>query len=186
MPPTSEVAKKLAENAEGEIKNPLVGVPHDELLQRVSSFQQEKGLPEDILPLLQKGALVAQNPAGFEELKELDEADKTALRNEVTHRWRHPKALYFTIVLNSIAAAIQGWDQVSVHDGDHWIRCANIHHRLAPMELTWAFPRPWASPISAPNAAPIRLKAHAPETPGSLVLSMLCPILQFVFCKSTT
>jgi len=33
------------------------------------------------------------------------------LREEVTHRWKHPKTLYFTIILNSIAAAIQGWDQ---------------------------------------------------------------------------
>lgn len=115
-PPKSEAAQKLAaltENAEGEIKNPLVGIPQDELLARVRTFQQEKGLPESILPLLEKGALVAQNPAGFEELAELDEQDKSTLRNEVTHRWHHPKALYFTIVLNSIAAAIQGWDQVS-------------------------------------------------------------------------
>ncbi|OAQ96447.1 hypothetical protein LLEC1_00988 [Akanthomyces lecanii] len=112
--PTSEAARKLAalaESATVEIKNPLVGLPRDELLSRVTAFQREKGLPEDILPLLEKGALVAQNPAGFEELAELDESDKTALRNEVTHRWRHPKALYFTIILNSIAAAIQGWDQ---------------------------------------------------------------------------
>ena len=29
----------------------------------------------------------------------------------MTHRWRHPRILYFTIILNSIAAAIQGWDQ---------------------------------------------------------------------------
>lgn len=79
----------------------------------METFQRDKGLPEDILPLLRKGALVAQNPAGFEEIEDLDESDKAALRHEVTHRWQHPKALYFTIVLNSIAAAIQGWDQVS-------------------------------------------------------------------------
>ncbi|KAJ6789163.1 hypothetical protein PWT90_03287 [Aphanocladium album] len=111
---TSEAVKKLAaltESTEGEIKNPLVGIPHDDLLQRAADFQQERGLPADILPLLKKGALVAQNPAGFEEIEELDENDKSALRQEVTHRWQHPKALYFTIVLNSIAAAIQGWDQ---------------------------------------------------------------------------
>ncbi|KAM3481803.1 hypothetical protein MY8738_004299 [Beauveria namnaoensis] len=112
--PTSEAAKKLAaiaETAEAEIKNPLVGIPREDLFARVTAFQQEKGLPEDILPLLQKGALVAQNPAGFEELGDLDEDDKEALRREVTHRWSHPWPLYFTIGLNSIAAAIQGWDQ---------------------------------------------------------------------------
>lgn len=111
-PLTSEAAKKLAAlTVEAEIQNPLVGVPRDELLARVTAFQQGKGLPEDILPLLKKGALVAQNPAGFEELEDLDEDDKGALRSEVTHRWNHPWALYYTIILNSIAAAIQGWDQ---------------------------------------------------------------------------
>lgn len=63
---------------------------------------------------------MAQAPGNFETEDELDEVDREALRFEVTHRWRHPKPLYFTIILNSIAAAIQGWDQVStfsVSDG---------------------------------------------------------------------
>ncbi len=62
--------------------------------------------------MLKKGALVAQNPAGFESLTDIDEAEKQALRDETLHRWRHPWPLYYTIILNSIAAAIQGWDQV--------------------------------------------------------------------------
>ena len=106
------VAEELAENLEGEIRNPLHSLTREELLANVTRFQTEKGLPEDILPILKKGALVAQNPAAFETMPELDEAEKLALRQEVTHRWKHPWALYFTIVLNSIAAAIQGWDQV--------------------------------------------------------------------------
>ena len=35
----------------------------------------------DILPLVLKGALVAQNPGGFETIPELDESDRTHLRN---------------------------------------------------------------------------------------------------------
>ncbi|CAK7213648.1 hypothetical protein SEUCBS140593_001915 [Sporothrix eucalyptigena] len=108
-----DIARQLAENAEGEIRNPLKGIPREQLLDDVARFRVEKGLPEDILPYLQKGALVAQNPAGFERLEELDAADKEAIRNEVLHRWRHPWALYYTIFLNSIAAAIQGWDQTA-------------------------------------------------------------------------
>lgn len=65
----------------------------------------------DALPHLQKGALVAQNPGGFETLEELNGEDREVLRNETLHKWRHPKQLYYTIVLNSISAAIQGWDQ---------------------------------------------------------------------------
>ncbi|KAK2059994.1 hypothetical protein LY76DRAFT_591807 [Colletotrichum caudatum] len=102
---------ELTQNMEGEIKNPLRGIPKAELLDQVADYQRSHGLPDDILPLLKKGALVAQNPALFEELDELDEAEKQALREEVTHRWKHPWPLYYTIILNSIAAAIQGWDQ---------------------------------------------------------------------------
>lgn len=104
----------LTRNLEGEIRNPLRGIPKAQLLENVTTFHREKGLPEELLPLLRKGALVAQSPAEFEDLEELDDAEKTVLREEVTHRWKHPWALYYTIIMNSIAAAIQGWDQVSV------------------------------------------------------------------------
>ena len=97
----------------GEVHNALMEMSHQELMDTVVKFQQEKGLPDDMLPILEKGALVAQNPAGFDELGELDESEKTALREEVSHRWKHPWALYYTVILNSISAAIQGWDQVS-------------------------------------------------------------------------
>ncbi|KZL82664.1 sugar transporter [Colletotrichum incanum] len=102
---------ELTQNLEGEIKNPLKGIPKEELLEQVTVYQRSHGLPDDVLPLLKKGALVAQNPALFESIDELDEAEKQALREEVTHRWKHPWPLYYTIILNSIAAAIQGWDQ---------------------------------------------------------------------------
>ncbi|KAI8296075.1 Polyol transporter 5 [Colletotrichum sp. SAR 10_98] len=102
---------ELTQNLEGEIRNPLKGIPKAQLMEQVAVYQKTQGLPDDILPLLQKGALVAQNPALFETLDELDESEKIALREEVTHRWKHPWALYYTIILNSIAAAIQGWDQ---------------------------------------------------------------------------
>lgn len=79
-------------------------------MRDVENYAQEYNLT-DILPLLKKGALVAQSPRDFENIPELDENDKQALRDEITYRWRHPWALYYTIILNSIAAAIQGWDQ---------------------------------------------------------------------------
>jgi MFS family permease len=105
------IAENLKKNLEGEIRNPLVGIPREQLLDDVSNWQKAKGLPDDILPLLRKGALVAQNPALFESLEDIDEGEKQALREEVTNRWKHPWPLYYTIILNSIAAAIQGWDQ---------------------------------------------------------------------------
>lgn len=79
-------------------------------MQDVEDFAREKNLT-DILPLLRKGALVAQSPDAIDEIPELDEHERQNLHEEITHRWKHPKILFFTIILNSIAAAIQGWDQ---------------------------------------------------------------------------
>lgn len=105
------IAHDLAANLQGEIRNPLHDLSRSQLLKNVAEFHRSKGLPEDSLPYFRKGAIVAQNPAGMESEEGLDDEDRTALREEVTRRWRQPKALYLTIILNSVAAAIQGWDQ---------------------------------------------------------------------------
>lgn len=107
------------------IKNPLIGIPKDQLLRDVEQYAQEHDL-NDIIPLLRKGALVAQSPGDIESISELDEEDRRVLREEVTHRWKHPWALYYTIILNSIAAAIQGWDQTGRGGVIHGYQ----HHRL--------------------------------------------------------
>ncbi|KAJ4228269.1 hypothetical protein NW757_014147 [Fusarium falciforme] len=100
----------MTQNATGEIKNPLAGVPKAELLRDVETYAQEHALTEE-LPYLRKGALVAQNPGDLESIEDLNEEDRQTLRDEQERRWKHPKSLYFTILLNSISAAIQGWDQ---------------------------------------------------------------------------
>lgn len=91
------------------IRNPLQGIPKEALLEDVELFANENGL-QDILPLLRKGALVAQSPRNVDAI-DLTELEREELHLEATKRWRHPRILYFTIILNSIAAAIQGWDQ---------------------------------------------------------------------------
>ncbi|KAK1221071.1 hypothetical protein PQX77_016118 [Marasmius sp. AFHP31] len=100
----------FANNVNAKIQNPLHGIPKAKLMTQVEEFTRERGF-DDLLPVFQKGALVAQNPGKFEEIAELDEADKDVLRREVTHKWSQPRQLYFTIFLCSIAAAVQGWDQ---------------------------------------------------------------------------
>jgi MFS family permease len=42
---------------------------------------------------------------------DLEEDEKDALRTEVSRKWKHPAKLYITIVICSIGAAVQGWDQ---------------------------------------------------------------------------
>lgn len=75
----------------------------------VEHFATEHGLQEHTA-LLKKGALVAQDPANYENL-DLSEDEKNALRIEVTRKWKHPTTLYVTIIVCSIGAAVQGWDQ---------------------------------------------------------------------------
>ncbi|KAJ7321019.1 hypothetical protein DFH08DRAFT_1085989 [Mycena albidolilacea] len=100
----------LVNNVNARIQNPLHGIPKARLLSQVEEFVGEKGF-NDRLELFQKGALLAQNPKTFESIPELDEEDKAAIRREITHKWSQPRDLYLTVILCSIAAAVQGWDQ---------------------------------------------------------------------------
>lgn len=109
----SEAIPDLNENLEARIKNPLAGIPKRELFAQVEEFAHEKGLVEHI-PILRKGALVAQDPDRYDEIsgaEKLTDEECEALKNEVEHRWRVPRLLYLTIITCSIGAAVQGWDQ---------------------------------------------------------------------------
>ncbi|KAL8819677.1 MAG: hypothetical protein Q9223_001948 [Gallowayella weberi] len=105
-----QASVSLNRNVTARIQNPLAGIPRATLLKNVEDFAAEAGLSEQTA-LLQKGALVAQDPPAFEQVELLEELEKDALRNEVLHKWRQPRALYFTVILCSIGAAVQGWDQ---------------------------------------------------------------------------
>ncbi|CAG7994753.1 unnamed protein product [Penicillium salamii] len=100
----------LHNNVSAKIKNPLAGLTKNQIIRDVEEFAQEYNVI-DILPELKKGALVARDPAEFETVTDLTDPELTALRDEVLHKWRQPKQLYFTIILCSIGAAVQGWDQ---------------------------------------------------------------------------
>nr|XP_036585995.1 hexose transporter [Colletotrichum truncatum]KAF6796186.1 hexose transporter [Colletotrichum truncatum] len=109
----SQATVDLNDNTEAKIKNPLLGLARGELLRDVEHFAHDKGLDE-YLPILKKGALVAQDPTGFEDIdgpEALDTDELQALRDEILHKWRIPKILYLTIITCSIGAAVQGWDQ---------------------------------------------------------------------------
>ncbi|KAF8344415.1 sugar transporter [Amanita rubescens] len=124
----------LANNVQAKIQNPLYGIPRDELLRQVEQFAHEKDM-EDILPDLRKGALLAQNPKDFENIPELDETDREIIRRETTHKWRQPRDLYMTVIICSLAAAVQGWDQTGSNG-------ANL-----------SFPQQFGIPDSGPEAA---------------------------------
>jgi hypothetical protein len=75
-------------------------------MRDVEEFAREKDL-EDILDHLKKGALVAQNPAGFDGIEMLVEEDRQHLQFEKAYKWKHPLQLYITIIVCSIGAAVQ-------------------------------------------------------------------------------
>ena len=60
----------------------------------------------DALPSLRKGALIAQDPGAHEDV-ELDDEERDAIRTEVLQKWKQPMALYMTIFICSIGAAVQ-------------------------------------------------------------------------------
>ncbi|KAJ5628667.1 hypothetical protein N7490_010895 [Penicillium lividum] len=100
----------MTQNVTAEIRNPLEGIPHEQLMSNVEAYAIEHGL-QNILPILRKGALAGQDPVAARSSAALSGQDLAVLHVEATRRWHQPWALYYTIILNSIAAAIQGWDQ---------------------------------------------------------------------------
>ncbi|KAJ5986460.1 Major facilitator superfamily domain general substrate transporter [Penicillium sp. IBT 35674x] len=103
-------AEGMTHNVTAEIPNPFEGIPHDQLMSNVQEYAELHGL-QDILPTLRKGALAGQDPIAARTSPLLNGQEHEILHVEANHRWRQPWALYYTIILNSIAAAIQGWDQ---------------------------------------------------------------------------
>ena len=92
------------------VSNPLADISYTDLMHDVEAFCNERGLNERV-DLIKRGALVAQNPTGYDHVESLSMEEREALRFAAAHRWRHPMALYFTIIVCSIGAAVQGWDQ---------------------------------------------------------------------------
>ena len=90
-----------------QLENPLTFIPREQLLADAEEFAATHGLAE-YTKTIQKGALVARDPTAFETLLELTEEDKRVLRREFTHKWDHPKTLYYMVIMCSIAAAVGG------------------------------------------------------------------------------
>ncbi|KAJ5605578.1 hypothetical protein N7510_008359 [Penicillium lagena] len=111
--PKGEEHVDLNHNVSAKIRNPLAHLSKVQLLEEVELFSRENDL-EDALSLLKKGALIAQSD-DFETLNDLVEEDRQTLRREKTHKWSQTKQLYLTIVLCSIGAAVQGWDQTGAN-----------------------------------------------------------------------
>jgi sugar porter (SP) family MFS transporter len=101
-------------NADIKLSNPLQGIPRDQLMSDVEVFAKERGLTH-ILPDLQKGALVAQDPQAYNRLDDFTEEDRQILSDEVNHKWKQTKTLYYMVIMSSLAAAVQGMDEAVIN-----------------------------------------------------------------------
>ncbi|KAJ6471627.1 hypothetical protein C8R47DRAFT_745810 [Mycena vitilis] len=100
--------------ANAKLANPLRGISREQVLLDVDRFAEEKGL-KHLSTELRKGALVARDPLAFESIDILDEDDKYHLRRETTHRYSQTPALYYMVVMSSLAAAVQGMDEAVIN-----------------------------------------------------------------------
>lgn len=75
-------------------------------MRDVEQFARDKGL-EDMTDNLKRGALIAQKPGKWDEIEGISEEERFYLQQEHDHKWKHPLALYVTIVVCSIGAAVQ-------------------------------------------------------------------------------
>lgn len=108
------------ENVNAGLANPLVGLSYEKLMASGDDFAKSNGLG-DLCELFQKGALVAQNPLAFNDLPLLTLEDKKALQDEVDHKWRHPKMLYYLVILCS---------------GEHLKLCQRVSHAYHEVYLS--------------------------------------------------
>ncbi|TFK86319.1 hypothetical protein K466DRAFT_156742 [Polyporus arcularius HHB13444] len=97
-----------------KLENPLAKLVHTQLLADAANFARSHELGE-YTETIQKGALLAQDPAAFETLPMLTEEDRRMLRREYTHKWDQPKTLYYLVVVCAIAAAVQGMDEAVIN-----------------------------------------------------------------------
>ncbi|KAI6102837.1 hypothetical protein F5141DRAFT_1050511 [Pisolithus sp. B1] len=110
-----DAKSKAILNADAKLANPLRSIPYETLMNDVEVFAQERGLSH-LLPVLKKGALVAQDADAYKRHDDMfTDEDRKFLEDEVNHRWRQTGTLYYTVVLSSLAAAVQGMDEAVIN-----------------------------------------------------------------------
>jgi len=67
------------------------------------------------LEILRKAAAIVQDQTPLQHVPNITEKETLALRHETERKWRQPKMLYFTILVCSLGAIVQGWSQTSAN-----------------------------------------------------------------------
>lgn len=139
----------LNRNVEALIENPLAHLTPEQLLRDVRDFARANHLEEHV-ELLKKGAQVAKDPRFFEAIRGITEEEKQALRDEETHRFKQPIALYITIITCSVGAAVQGWDQTGSNAANlNWPQAFGLDTGASNSRGSWIFGLVNAAPYFA-------------------------------------
>ncbi|KAI6041748.1 hypothetical protein EDC04DRAFT_1200143 [Pisolithus marmoratus] len=96
------------------LENPLRGISLEHLMTDVEVFARERGLMH-ILDDLKKGALLAQDHQAYKRYNYYTDEDIRYLEDEVHHKWSQTGALYYVVIMSSLAAAIQGMDETVIN-----------------------------------------------------------------------
>ncbi|CAM1509478.1 Fc.00g032170.m01.CDS01 [Cosmosporella sp. VM-42] len=107
--------------------HPLAGYTHEQLAQMGEKYAREhQGLTEeDEIRAFRLGAVIAGDMDMDDDLQSLrdkysrveglDEDERRTLVNEVEHKWKNPKMLYFLVTICSLCAVVQGMDETVVN-----------------------------------------------------------------------
>ncbi|KAH7149893.1 hypothetical protein B0J13DRAFT_673666 [Dactylonectria estremocensis] len=114
--------------------HPLAGYTHQQLAHMGEQYAREhQGLTdEDEIRAFRLGAIIAGDmdaDDNVESLREkyvavegLTEEERSTLVDEVEHKWRNPKMLYFLVTICSLCAVVQGMDETVVNGAQIFYR----------------------------------------------------------------
>ncbi len=106
---------KARRNVNAKLANPLAGYSHPELENMGAEYATKYQLgDESDIRACRIGAVLAQDPAKYEECPDLTEEERLTLRKEFESRWAQPRLMYVVIVLCSTCAAVQGMGKSSM------------------------------------------------------------------------
>jgi len=100
---------KARRNVNAKLANPLAGYSHPELEEMGAEYATKYQLGDQSdIRAFRMGAVLAQDPAKYDECRGLAEEELQILRKEFESRWSQPRLMYLVIVLCSTCAAVQG------------------------------------------------------------------------------
>lgn len=79
----------------------------EQLKREAEAFATQSGLKDKEKEIF-RGALVAQHVSNIDQLEDITPDERFWLRSEVTHPYKLPRPLLFTIILCALGAAVQG------------------------------------------------------------------------------